>query len=246
MLVVISLMSVLAGLLLPAVQRARAAGDQARCRSNIRQLALANIMYADDRGAYVAAASDIWGANLKRWHGSRPNASSPFNSSNGPLRPYLGSSGRIRACPAFKAFSDAGFEAGCGGYGYNVRGVGSQAYRQGTLAGQASGMPADSLAQPTRTVMFADAAFPQVYAGVRVLIEYSFAEAYYHVADNNPTETYAAQPSIHFRHNGQADVAWCDGHVSAERMDFSQAAGGFAAWSIGWFGDKNNDLFDPF
>ncbi|MFH0908426.1 MAG: H-X9-DG-CTERM domain-containing protein [bacterium] len=133
-----------------------------------------------------------------------------------------------------------------GGYGYNAYGVGSQSYLYGSIQGAARGMSPGSIRQPARTVMFADAAFPQSEDGVTRLIEYSFAEPYRHIADRQPLETYVADPSIHFRHGGGANVVWCDGHVSAERMTLSETAGGFESWNIGWFGGPDNELFDPF
>ena len=251
LLVVVAIIGILAAIVLPALGRARAAGDQSRCASNLRQLYCANVLYAADKGYYVAAAEDISGgdSNLKRWHGTRAERTEPFNGSKSPLLPYLGDAKEIRACPAFRPYrddSEIAFENGCGGYGYNDRGVGSRAYYVGYNAdGVSCGMVPGAIREPAKTVMFCDAAYPKSVKGTRYVVEYSFAEAYRQISDRGPRETDVADPSVHFRHNGKANVVWCDGHVSQETMAFSKGKG-FENQNIGWFGPRDNSLFDPF
>lgn len=247
-LVVVGIVATLASVLLPGLSAARAQAKAVVCRSNIRQIILANTYYAVDyRGVYCPGASDFL-ANLNRWHGARDHTSRQFDSTRGPLVPYLGSDGLIRRCPTFRveriATANAGFERGNGGYGYNNDFIGVQLkeYPSGAyvVSDDRAGTLRDRIRRPAETIMFTDAAFAA--AG---LIEYSFAESRFHPQYPG----FRGVPSIHFRHAEQTNVGWCDGHVNAHAMTFTEWSGLYRTnpgrFGIGWFGAADdNRLFD--
>lgn len=59
LLVVIGIISLLVGVLLPALSAARGRAQSVACQSNLRQIAIAAIMYADDNHEYVGYAPGV-------------------------------------------------------------------------------------------------------------------------------------------------------------------------------------------
>ena len=257
LLVVIGIIGILTAILLPALSRARAAARATFCVNNLRQLYLANTMFADEHnGRYVAAAPDVYDGfgGKTRWHGERPTAdnSTDFDPNRGPLAEYL-MDGRVKECPEFFEFSRQGevsnaFESGTGGYGYNMTYIGStQSITEDYLEAVKHGMLDTRVLNPSSTIMFADAALPEP----GYLIEYGFVESPHFITAEKPKgvpEWGFASPSLHFRHYGRINVAWADGHISNEKWAWAPETNGYGArnseWSVGWFGPKNNMYFD--
>lgn len=246
LLVVVVVIAVLASIVTTASVATLGKARSVKCTATLRGIYAANFRYAIDHDNYVSAGSDMLGANNTRWHGVRDSRNDPFDGHRGPLVDYLPGQRALRECPSFHPDSDApnAFEKSCGGYGYNIRGVGSRAYELGMSAtALLGGMSPDDIAEPSRTVMFSDTAFGQPYSKPEFLIEYSFAEAYRFV-DAEGNEFGQATPSIHFRHGGAANVVWCDGHVSQEVMEVEDSPEQ-TKLKLGWFGPPDNSLFDP-
>src|SRR5687768_15583152 len=55
LLVVIGIISVLIGILLPALNKARESARQAKCLNNMRQIATATVMFAQEHGGWMPA-----------------------------------------------------------------------------------------------------------------------------------------------------------------------------------------------
>ena len=266
LLVVISIIALLLGILMPALAHARGQGYSIVCRSNVRQLYLANMGYSlENDDYYVLAAEDIMiksGGGRHRWHGMRESygvdpdpLKNTFDPYKGPLYGYLGG-GKVKECPGMRSFIKDGaknaFEAGCGGFGYNFEGVGSRMYKWSPDWSIPYDNPAKysmrsvEISRADTKVMFADTGY-EVDGGI---IEYSFCQPPKYVLNLYGAAEEKAnskpKPTIHFRHFGSANVAWCDGHVSDEKLSFpeSQMKVGDEA-KIGWFGPADNSLFRP-
>ncbi len=261
LLVVVAIIAVLISILLPAMATARGQARSAVCRSNVRQLFIANLTYATENADhYVRAAPDIFtgfGGRL-RWHGVRetdsPSANpamNAFDPMKGPLKDSL-LDGKAKQCPETVSFVKEGkqaFEASCGGYGYNTVGIGSRAYKLGYgPEAMASSMRIEEIANASNTVMFTDTAFVQGYPET-FLVEYSFCEPpkqVYMDGNSQIVEMWMPIPSIHFRHLADTCVVWTDGHASREPFAFTMPnAPSLDHYRIGWFGQfDTNELFD--
>jgi len=247
LLVVISIIALLISILLPALGAARNAAESAVCASNARQLTLANIAYAADfRQHYVLGAEDLYSTNLLRWHGKRATTSDTFDSKLGPLSSYFNSAD-VKRCPSFvDSHPDGPYEAGAGGYGYNMTYIGARTdlYPPFTATSYKVSATVDQVRNPSGTIMFADAAGISWSSGQVVEESELYVPnqvSYLGLGGQN-------QPTMHFRHNFAANAAHADGHVALQTMTFTQNPYGsvpaeLSDW-FGWFGPESNELFD--
>lgn len=246
LLVVIAVIAILAALTFPSLRAAKENGLIARSTSNLRQLATANFSYVADHGTFVPAADS---SNNRRWCAQRLSDGT-FDARKGFLSPYLGNEQRATPCPLLTQVTggDQSFEEGSGGYGYNSSYIGG---RPGIGRGHydANGVVVAerpiNVTHPARTIMFATTALARA-DGVQ---EYPFCEPPFWDFGDGPSGV-RPSPSLHFRARGRALVAWCDGHVSAERKEDRPAGsnpyrGEAGAHHLGWLGpDENNGYWN--
>jgi len=249
MLVVISVISLLLAIVLPVLNAVKAQGKSVVCKSNLRQLALANSSYANENnGHYAPASLDIFGDNNYRWHGVRDIKADPFGASKGPLSPHLDKVSL--QCPAKVRFKqleylNPRYDSG-GGYGYNMIYIGSKIWTSGYEDASCKDTAREAgIARPSLTLMFADTAAIHK----KELIEYSFAEPRYFIAVGKPvTDAWNPEPSIHFRHRRRANIAWADGHADSEKIAKSDVTNQDGTkpekMNIGWFEPMDNSMFD--
>ena len=198
LLVVIAIIAILAAILFPVFAKAREKARQASCQSNLKQLSLAVLMYIQDYDESFPPAyyyGPAWNPEYA-WDFTLDWSTWPATASLGLLGPYTKNS-QINACPSFQAES---WGRPYTGYAYNTSYLGH---------GQFEPVPAPAtlaaVERVSETVLLCDSAFD--LAG-------SLSANNYLRAPGDPAYAYIG-PNVHFRHNGAANVAYCDGHVKA-------------------------------
>jgi len=98
LLVVIAILAILAALLLPAIQTAKAKAREARCKSNMRQIALAMMQFATEHDGHLPAGGRCdrntewdwtWGGNVIGVPTTNPAACERIEIEKGSLWNYL-------------------------------------------------------------------------------------------------------------------------------------------------------------
>lgn len=113
LLVVIAIIAILAGLLLPALSKAKSKGQGISCLSNLRQLQFAWGMYTDDNKGQLPLSLDaatpplLWISGVLDW-GTRPDNTNILLLTQGTLAPYTLKTLGVYKCPADKVPADNG------------------------------------------------------------------------------------------------------------------------------------------
>jgi len=210
LLVVITIIAILVAILFPVFAKAKGKAYQISCLSNVKQLALAFLMYASDYDgrmpfAYEMAADWSW---TSAWD---------YYSEGWPPTYQLGLIGaytnneQINACPIAQGLESWGRPYS--GYAYNASYVGGSPDEGRTPA------TFGDIARPTETVLLCDSAYWNVpFGGGKAFV----ASTNYLRAPGDPFRiTWGIGPNVHFRHNGTANVAYCDGHAEIVTQKFN-------------------------
>jgi prepilin-type N-terminal cleavage/methylation domain-containing protein/prepilin-type processing-associated H-X9-DG protein len=195
LLVVIAIIAILAAMLFPVFARAREKARQISCISNLKQLNLAFMMYAQDYDEIMPMGvypdwQTYWDTKVD-WFGNVIG--------DGLITPYARNQ-QIAACPSARGISaDRPYT----GYAYNVSYVGCNPAEGGQPAALAE------ITRPTKTVMLSDSAIWSTFTNEVYGNNLLRSPAHPHFPWGDPG------PTVHYRHNEAANAAYCDGHVKA-------------------------------
>jgi len=208
LLVVIGVIAILAALMFPALTQAKFSARRIVCVNNLRQLGFASQMYWDENEGecfrYILGTSNsgtiYWFGWIEPWVPGNEGARQ-FDPASGALYRYLGGRG-VEVCPSLDYTSRLFKLKATGaayGYGYNI------------YLSRPTTQPPIRIQRVTRTAdvaLLADAGqvndFQEPASPTNPLLE-----EFYYISDREPT--------VHFRHQGRANVVYCDGHVDGER-----------------------------
>lgn len=215
LLVVIVIIAVLAAILFPVFASAKVAAKSTQSMSNLKQLGLAWLMYADDHDDHLLYAMTVGpGSCSTWWWGVYDPSTQTLREEDGPLYPYTHSKG-IQVDPTFpnRLRGLVGFT----GYGYNY-----------VYLGFTHSVAYGEIGDTVGTVAFGTSARINNW-------QYSTPTLEGNPYLDPPSEMF---PGFQGRYNDAGNIVWCDGHVKSRKPLIPRTDFGFG-FHASDFADKN-------
>lgn len=222
LLVVIGIIALLIAVLLPTLQKAREAGNAAKCLSNVRQIVGALIMYADSNKGFLPPTSSgtssfvINGADrlvARRWYGGAYGPGATPNVTNGtfyqeasPLHRYWGTA-NVQSCPSFVEVETL-LRPGYGPLGYAYSDVCGRGVNSAGNNGTGPGTKLSKFRRSSEKAAIWDSARIVPPSTIFDRVPWGYPTT------GNPGNG-KAEPNFHGRHKGRGSVGWLDGHATS-------------------------------
>jgi prepilin-type N-terminal cleavage/methylation domain-containing protein/prepilin-type processing-associated H-X9-DG protein len=210
LLVVIAIIAILAGLLLPALGRAKAKAKGIACVNNSRQLGLAFLFYADDNQEHLP---DLY---TKAWTGNAPEPGGDWwfqTLSKGKYITANTVSNAVWRCPAVKEKEiQTIFGARWEGYGPVESTIIRYAYINAGGVGPLGSRKLSALTRPTQLWLMGDTGIPKK-SGTEPAGGYLTEIVTFPPDPANGWKLYVPMKQPACRHNLKGNVTFVDGHV---------------------------------
>jgi len=216
LLVVIAIIAILASLLLPALARAKAAAQSAKCQSNLRQLGIAMTLFVGDFDAYphFKGFADLPGPELRNWDDALKEYS---------MKLMMGAEGEVGPretiffCPAARRrWLGGDLDITTGRYGYNAAGS-QELFAEGHfgLGGKPESNSREGLTRESEVQAPSDM--------------YAIGDHFFHPGANfgfhlrpvllaNDWPQFVAGVQPRTLHRGAVNVLLADGHIEAPKL----------------------------